>query len=320
MSRQKCALLWSLIPVTFAACSTSPTTPSAHDATAGSASSATSAHSDRAGIGISNLSFTAPVNIDPRRSLAVTDDAILASFSFQAVMDQLVAQAGVPGLTSLQLFQQWWSTAVTCPPPDPKISHFAYQCPRAEGQQAQQNPFVSPSSDLSYTPIGLFNRFDLAPADGSDCGEYRVVFARRSGFTNSLQRNLVIFEAVLPNPNYFLTPGMFGNMRLASGGTQSALLVPDSAIQTDQARKTLLVVGKDGKVVVKPVQLGPVVDGLRVVASGISPTDKVIISGTQMALPGMPVDAHPGKIAPDADAGATPSAAAPAAAQATFAG
>lgn len=127
-------------------------------------------------------------------------------------------------------------------------------------------------------------------------------------------------RAVLPNPNYFLTPGMFGNMRLASGGTQSALLVPDSAIQTDQARKTLLVVGKDGKVVVKPVQLGPVVDGLRVVASGISPTDKVIISGTQMALPGMPVDAHPGKIAPDADAGATPSAAAPAAAQATFAG
>ncbi|WP_420139144.1 efflux RND transporter periplasmic adaptor subunit [Sphingomonas sp.] len=127
-------------------------------------------------------------------------------------------------------------------------------------------------------------------------------------------------RAVLANPNYFLTPGMFGNMRLASGGTQPALLVPDSAIQTDQARKTLLVVGKDGKVVVKPVQLGPVVDGLRVVASGISPSDRIIISGTQMALPGMPVDAHPGKIAPDADASATPSAAAPAAAQATFAG
>nr|WP_240320973.1 efflux RND transporter periplasmic adaptor subunit [Sphingomonas crusticola] len=126
-------------------------------------------------------------------------------------------------------------------------------------------------------------------------------------------------RAVLPNPNYFLTPGMFGNMRLASGGTQRALLVPDSAIQTDQARKTLLVVGKDGKVAVKPVQLGPVVDGLRVIASGISPTDKVIISGTQMALPGMPVDAHPGKIAPEAGADATPSAIAPAAAQATFA-
>lgn len=126
-------------------------------------------------------------------------------------------------------------------------------------------------------------------------------------------------RAILRNPNYFLTPGLFGNMRLASGGTQRALLVPDAAVQTDQARKTLLVLGQDGKVVVKPVELGPVIDGLRVIASGISPTDKVIISGTQMALPGMPVQAQPGTIAPDA-ASDTPSAAATfPAAEATFA-
>jgi RND family efflux transporter MFP subunit len=125
-------------------------------------------------------------------------------------------------------------------------------------------------------------------------------------------------RAVLHNPNYFLTPGMFGNMRLASGGTQHALLVPDAAIQTDQARKTLLVVGQDGKVAVKPVTLGPVVDGLRVIATGLLPTDKVIISGTQMALPGMPVQATAGRIAPEANAGA-PAADAPAAAEATFA-
>jgi hypothetical protein len=192
-------LLWWLIPVTVAACSTSTiSTPPNNEAAALSASGP---HSDRAGIGITSLNSSALVTLDPRRSLAVTDDAILASFSFKAVMDQLVAQAGVPGLTSLQLFQQWWSTAVTCPPPDPKISRFAYQCPRAEGQQNQQDPFASPPTDASYTPIGLFNRFDLAPADGADCGEYRIVFARNSGFTNSLQRNLVIFEAVLPNPN-----------------------------------------------------------------------------------------------------------------------
>jgi RND family efflux transporter MFP subunit len=126
-------------------------------------------------------------------------------------------------------------------------------------------------------------------------------------------------RAVLRNPNYFLTPGMFGNMRLASGGTQRALLVPDAAVQTDQARKTLLVVGQDGKVVAKPVQLGPVVDGLRVIASGIAPTDRVIISGTQMALPGMPVQAHLGRIGPDALAAAAPAAAPPPPAEATFA-
>jgi len=126
-------------------------------------------------------------------------------------------------------------------------------------------------------------------------------------------------RAVLRNPDYFLTPGMFGNMRLATGGVHRALLVPDAAVQTDQARKTLLVVGKDGKVVAKPVELGPVVDGLRVIRSGIEPTDKVVISGTQMALPGMPVQPHDGRIAPDAQDPAAPPAAAPAAAEATFA-
>jgi len=126
-------------------------------------------------------------------------------------------------------------------------------------------------------------------------------------------------RAVLHNPNYFLTPGMFGNMRLATGGTQRALLVPDAAVQTDQARKTLLVVGADGKVIAKPVTLGPVVNGLRVIASGIAPTDKVIISGTQMALPGMPVQASNGRVAPDAQNDAAPAAAAPAPAEATFA-
>jgi hypothetical protein len=184
-------LLWSLIPLTLAACST-PTAP--HSA------NETSLHSDRAGIGLTSASLMGPVPIDPRRSLAVTEDTILASFPFQAVMDQLVAQAGVAGLSSLQLFQQWWSTAVTCPPADPTISRFAYQCPRAEGEQAQENPFLNPATDASYVPIGLFNRFDLAPANGSDCGEYRIVFARKSGFGTIFQRNLIIFEAVLPNP------------------------------------------------------------------------------------------------------------------------
>src|SRR5690606_25981739 len=46
-------------------------------------------------------------------------------------------------------------------------------------------------------------------------------------------------RAAFANPDGFLTPGMFGNMRLASGGTRRALLVPDSAVQTDQARKIL---------------------------------------------------------------------------------
>jgi hypothetical protein len=48
----------------------------------------------------------------------------------------------------------------------------------------------------AYVPIGLFNRFDLAPASGSNCGEHRIVYARRSGMDlTQNHRNLLIFEA-----------------------------------------------------------------------------------------------------------------------------
>lgn len=105
-------------------------------------------------------------------------------------------------------------------------------------------------------------------------------------------------RAVLRNADMFLTPGMFGNMRLSSGGTVSALLVPDAAVQTDQARKTLLTVARDGTVAVKAIELGPVVDGLRVVRSGLAAGDRVVISGTQMAMPGTKVNVRAGRIAP----------------------
>jgi len=124
-------------------------------------------------------------------------------------------------------------------------------------------------------------------------------------------------RAVLDNPKYFLTPGMFGNMRLANGGTTRALLVPDAAVQTDQARKIVLTVDRQDQVTAKPVVLGPVVNGLRVVRSGLAPTDRVVITGVQMAVPGTKVAPHLGKIAPEAQAAAAP-VTAPLAGEATF--
>ncbi len=126
-------------------------------------------------------------------------------------------------------------------------------------------------------------------------------------------------RATFANPDLFLTPGMFGQMRLASGGTTQALLVPDAAIQSDQARKTVLVIGKDDTVTVKPVELGPVIDGLRIVRSGLAASDRVVISNTQAAIPGTKVAARPDKIVPTAPPQAPSQDAAPMAAQATFA-
>jgi RND family efflux transporter MFP subunit len=105
-------------------------------------------------------------------------------------------------------------------------------------------------------------------------------------------------RAVVRNTGQFLTPGMFGNMRLASRGTGPALLVPDAAVQTDQARKVVPVVAADGSVTPRAVVLGPVVDGLRVVRSGLNANDRVVISGGQLAMPGTKVNVRRGTIQP----------------------
>ena len=125
-------------------------------------------------------------------------------------------------------------------------------------------------------------------------------------------------RASFTNPEMFLTPGMFGNMRLSTGQTARALLIPAAAVQTDQARKIVYVVGKDGMVVAKPVELGPEVDGLRVIRSGLTPTDQVVITGYQFARPGTKAVTKAGKIAATAEKSAA-AAVEPVSAQATFA-
>jgi RND family efflux transporter MFP subunit len=114
-------------------------------------------------------------------------------------------------------------------------------------------------------------------------------------------------RAIVANPDGLLAPGLFGRMRLATGGTRTALLVPDSAITTDQTRKQVLVVGRDGTAAARTVELGPQVGGLRVIERGLRPTDRVVIKGVQMAMPGQKVRAQPGRIAAQ-PAGQTPPA------------
>lgn len=112
-------------------------------------------------------------------------------------------------------------------------------------------------------------------------------------------------RAVIANPARFLAPGMFGNMRLQTGEQSIALLVPDTAIVTDQARKTALIVAADGTVIAKPVTLGPLVNGLRIVRAGLDKADRVIIAGVQFARPGDKAQIRQGRILPadTADAG-----------------
>lgn len=109
-------------------------------------------------------------------------------------------------------------------------------------------------------------------------------------------------RAVVQNGDGFLTPGLFGHMRLLGSGSYDGMLVPDTALVTDQTRRVLLVVGKDGTVTAKPVNLGPLVQGLRVIRDGIAPTDRIIIEGVQRTRPGMKVTTKPGRIVATAPA------------------
>lgn len=103
-------------------------------------------------------------------------------------------------------------------------------------------------------------------------------------------------RAVFANKSGFLTPGLFGRLRLF-GGHSLALLIPDASILSDQARKIVMTVEKDGTVRSKVVTLGPIVDGLRVVRTGLAVSDRVVIDGVQRAKPGQKVTPEAGSIA-----------------------
>lgn len=106
-------------------------------------------------------------------------------------------------------------------------------------------------------------------------------------------------RGVFSNPNGMLTPGMFGRIRVPGSPPYNALLVPEAAISSEQARKYVLVVDPDNVVRQKYVTLGQVVDNLRVVRSGLEETDRVIVNGIMRARPNQ-------KVTPQQE-GATPS-------------
>lgn len=100
-------------------------------------------------------------------------------------------------------------------------------------------------------------------------------------------------RAVLPNGDRVFTPGLFARVQLLGSGTFRALLIDEKAVLTDQDRKFVYVLGEGGRAQRRDVKLGPVVDGLRVVESGLEPGDEVIVHGVQKVFfPGMEVEAQ----------------------------
>ncbi len=99
-------------------------------------------------------------------------------------------------------------------------------------------------------------------------------------------------RAVFDNPDQQFQPGLFARVRLAGSGQYKATLLPDVAVATDQSNRFVFVVAEDGTVSAKPVTLGPIIDGLRVIRSGIAANDWVIVNGVQRARTGIKVKAE----------------------------
>jgi len=96
-------------------------------------------------------------------------------------------------------------------------------------------------------------------------------------------------RAVLQNSDRRLVPGLMARVRLPGSADYAAILVPDAAVATDQDRRYVLVVGADGMVEYRSVELGAVSEGLRVVRSGLKVGERVIVGGLARARPGSKV-------------------------------
>jgi membrane fusion protein, multidrug efflux system len=141
-----------------------------------------------------------------------------------------------------------------------------------------------PSSRETANPVQVTLTGEAKP---SHDGKMDFVDNRMDVSTGTLR-----VRAVIPNRDYSILPGQFGRVRLIGSSPYDALLLPDAAIATDQSRKIVFVVRDDDTVEARPVVLGPLDDGLRVIREGLKPEDRVIVDGLQRARVGAKVSPH----------------------------
>jgi membrane fusion protein, multidrug efflux system len=157
-----------------------------------------------------------------------------------------------------------------------------------------ESDFLAFSGDRARLNGRLANRVEIALGDETE-------FARQGTLDfvdNALNRSsgTIHARATVPNPDGFLTPGVFARVRLVVGAPLQALLVPDTAVLPDQSEHIVMTVAPDTTVVPKRVAIGDLRGALRVIRSGLAPNDQVIIDGIPHAVPGTKVAPQGGAI------------------------
>jgi multidrug efflux system membrane fusion protein len=97
-------------------------------------------------------------------------------------------------------------------------------------------------------------------------------------------------RAVFDNSNGQFTPGLYARLKLVGSSTYDASLIQDAAVGTDQGKKFVLVLGQDNSVQYRTIELGPKLEGLRIVRSGLAKGEQIVVNGLQRAMPGATVE------------------------------
>lgn len=148
-------------------------------------------------------------------------------------------------------------------------------------QAAQARAGERPSSRLASMPV------EIALPDSGEfefVGQMDFVANRVDEGTGTIRG-----RAVIANPDLIFTPGMFARVRLLGRAAQPTVLVPDRSVVTEQAGRVVFVVTADNRVETRRVETGPLVDGLRVIRSGLQPNERVIVEDLHRARPGAEV-------------------------------
>jgi len=151
---------------------------------------------------------------------------------------------------------------------------------------------------LAELPAGraAIERIPVQVATGESDAELRGRLQLIDNQVNA-RSGTVRVRAVFDNRDGRLMPGQFVRVRLGHAKRESAVLVAERAVGTDQDKRFVLVVGADNKVAYRPVTLGPSIDGLRIVSAGLQPGERIVVNGLQRVRPGAVVQPQDTKTA-----------------------
>jgi len=268
-------------------------------------------------------SARARLDLANRESMRATTLARTAAGTVQTAdqraTDQRAAQAAVDKAEALVRDARFDlnHTRITAPLTGRIGTHLVSVGNLIAGSRAAASPTTLLATLVSIDPIYL--NFDMSEADymtfqrerqqqkGSLADKVQISLADEKAFTregtldfvdNTLDRSsgTIHARATIPNSDLLLTAGGFARVRLEVAPPVPALLVPDASVLPDQSEHIVLTVGPNDVVTPKRVQLGDLRDGLRVIRSGLDPSDRVIIDGIPTVRPGSKVSPQSGSI------------------------